>query len=49
VQACLDPLNSDRELTAASLQKTESGNILIDALEKDAHFGSVIEKVVVSI
>jgi hypothetical protein len=42
VQSCTDPNNGDRQLTAASLQKTESGNILIDALEKDVHFGSII-------
>ncbi|MBO0351505.1 DUF3616 domain-containing protein [Phormidium pseudopriestleyi FRX01] len=42
VQACSDSLNGDRQLTAASLQKTETGNILIDALKKDIHFGSII-------
>ncbi|MCT7964329.1 DUF3616 domain-containing protein [Laspinema sp. D1] len=42
VQGCPDPLNGDRQLTAASVQKTETGNILIDALEKDVHFGSII-------
>ncbi|MCT7958011.1 DUF3616 domain-containing protein [Laspinema palackyanum] len=42
VQGCPDPFNSDRQLTAASLEKTETGNILIDALEKDVHFGSII-------
>ncbi len=42
VQNCMDPSNGDRQLTAASLQKTESGNILMDALEKDIHFGSIV-------
>lgn len=42
VQACPDPCNGDRQLTAASLEKTETGNILIDALKKDVHFGSII-------
>ncbi|MCT7976405.1 DUF3616 domain-containing protein [Laspinema olomoucense] len=42
VKASPDPLNGDRPLTAASLEKTESGNILIDALKKDVHFGSII-------
>lgn len=42
VQACPDPLDGDRQLTAASLEKTETGNILIDALKKDIHFGSIV-------
>lgn len=42
VEACPHPLNGDRQLTAASLEKTETGNILIEALKQDIHFGSII-------
>ncbi|NEP01952.1 MAG: DUF3616 domain-containing protein [Symploca sp. SIO2E9] len=34
--------NPDEQLTAASLQKTSEGNLLIDALAQDPHLGPII-------
>ncbi|HEY9838726.1 MAG TPA: DUF3616 domain-containing protein [Vampirovibrionales bacterium] len=42
VHRCPDPLNGDRHLTAATLQTTETSNILMDALKQDVHFGAII-------
>jgi hypothetical protein len=39
VKTCPDPNQPDRTLTAAYLKKTDSGNVLIDALQTDPHLG----------
>ncbi|MGF1499248.1 MAG: DUF3616 domain-containing protein [Elainellaceae cyanobacterium] len=41
-KTCSDPAEPDKILTAASLQKTEHGNVLIDALREDDHLGPII-------
>jgi hypothetical protein len=38
-KTCSHPDNPDEQLTAACLQKTAQGNILIDALAEDEHLG----------
>ena len=39
IKSCSPSDNPDEKLTAACLQKTEKGNILIDALKEDSHLG----------
>lgn len=38
-RSCVNPEISDEQLTASCLQKTEEGNMLIDALRDDPHLG----------
>jgi hypothetical protein len=41
-KSCSHPADSKKTYTAACLQKTDQGNILIDALKEDAHLGPFI-------
>ncbi|MBE9169604.1 DUF3616 domain-containing protein [Pleurocapsales cyanobacterium LEGE 06147] len=42
VKVCSNPDDPTEKLTAACLQKTSKGNLLIDALTEDSHLGSII-------
>ena len=42
LQACPHPENPDKQLTAAKLELTDKGNMLMDALESDPHLGPFI-------
>ncbi|WP_199336825.1 DUF3616 domain-containing protein [Oscillatoria sp. FACHB-1407] len=42
LKSCNHPDKLHKELTAATLQRTESGNILIDALQNDEHLGAFV-------
>lgn len=42
VKSCPHPKKSDRTLTAACLQTTENGNLLMEALKRDRHLGAYL-------
>ncbi len=43
VKSCPHPEKPQEQLTAAKLEVTKSGNLLIDALAKDAHLGAYVQ------
>ncbi|MGQ4647240.1 DUF3616 domain-containing protein [Lyngbya aestuarii] len=42
VKSCSFPEGGEQKLTAACLQKTDKGDLLIDALAEDPHLGSIV-------
>ena len=47
-RSCQHPDNSEQQLSAAKLETTKKGNLLIDALQKDPHLGLFVASAVPS-